>query len=37
MHATATYDQTILPPDDFERLLVLLFGEDSERHQAVAA
>lgn len=37
MLATATYNQTPLPPNDFERLLVLLFSEDSERRRAVTA
>jgi hypothetical protein len=37
MYATADYDHITLPSEDFERLLVLLFGEDSDHAQAVAA
>lgn len=37
MHATVTCHRASLPNEDYERLLVLLFGEDAERTQAVAA
>lgn len=37
MHATATFSQSTLPPEDFERLLGLLFCEDFARPEGGAA